>query len=100
MAMLRQMFQRGGHLLQLSGLPLQDIDVVQRDALHVRAGTGPISPEGDEFRDLIDGEPEIAGAPDESERVYVACGVDPVTSLGPHGSWDQSNGLVVADHLG
>ena len=52
----------GGHLLQLPRLPLEDVDVLEGNPLHVRAGAITIPPQGDEFRDLLDGEAEVAGA--------------------------------------
>ena len=66
-AVLREMPEGGGHLLQLPRLPLEDVDVLEGDPLHVRAGAIPIPPQGDEFPDLLDGEAEVAGPPDEAE---------------------------------
>ena len=94
-AVLREMPEGGGHLLQLPRLPLEDVDVLKGDPLHVRAGAIPIPPQGDEFRDLLDGEAEVAGPPDEAEGVDVVVRVHPVPGFGPDGLRDQSDGLVV-----
>ena len=95
LAVLREMPEGGGHLLQFPRLPLEDVDVLKGNPLHVRAGAITIPPQGDEFRDLLDGEAEVAGAADEAEGGNVVPRVHPVPGFGPDGPRDQSNGLVV-----
>src|SRR4051812_2387237 len=65
MAVLREMLEGCGHPLHLARFPLQNLYVLQGDPLHVRAGPAAVPPQGDEFRDLLDGEAEVAGPPDE-----------------------------------
>ena len=45
-----------GHGLKLGGLSLERADVIEREALDVRAGARSIAPERDEFTDLLDRE--------------------------------------------
>src|SRR6478735_1272882 len=98
--MVRKVPQRVGHGLERRGLALEGADVIEREALDIRAGARSIAPERNKLADLLDGESEVACASYEAQIVHVALGIDSITRLRANGLGDQTDTFIIADHLG
>ncbi len=93
-------FQQGDHGLDLFLLARQLVDMAERKRSDLRTRPGAITPQSQEFRDLIHGKSEIAGPTDETQSVNIGLGVVAVTAVPPRSRRDQADLLIVADHLG
>ena len=98
--MVDEMLQRAAHRLQLADFPVERSQVLLRDATHVRARTPAVVPEREQLLNLLHREPEVARPPDESQRVDVGVGIEPVACHRPARLFQQPERLVVPDHLG
>lgn len=92
--------QRAGHIAHFGDLPIELGEVIERDPLHVRAGAPAIAPQPKQIADTLDREPEVASAADEVKPMHILRLVDPVVAVTPAGRSDETDRLVMADHLG
>src|SRR3546814_9543531 len=73
-------------------------DVCSSD-LHIGAGAGSVLPQAQQHRHFVDRESQSPRALDEAQDVDVVFAVDAIVALGAQWSADQSDRLVVPDHL-
>jgi hypothetical protein len=66
---------------------------------HVAADATAVLPEADELLDLLDREPEVAGAADESQRVNVRVVLKPITRVRAPGFLQQPERFIVTNRL-
>src|SRR5690606_18210323 len=59
-----------------------------------------VLPQADQGLDAVQRKPQVARAFYEAQRLHVLVGVLPVARIAARGGIDQSDALVVADHLG
>src|SRR5512146_942072 len=97
--MQRERLQRALHGLQLGDALVELLDVRERERLYLAAGPALVAPQTQELLDLLDGESEVARLADEAQGMHVGRRVSPVAGICPHRLLNESDSLVVADHL-
>ena len=80
----------GAQSTQVSGGNLPDI----------LAGSFLVVPQTEQFADIIYRKAKVAGAADEPQRMYFGRAVKPIASFGAFGRSDQTDFLLMPDHLG
>lgn len=93
------MFECRNHLGQFPRLLLEGLDMPLRDPFHIRAGAASVAPKRQKPFDLFDGKPEVARPADEAEGLYVLVLIDAVARMGAQVGANQTDILVLADHL-
>ena len=88
------------HLLQLHDFSVEIGEMLHCELLDLGARSTMVSPEGEQLSNGFDGKAEIASAPDEPEGVHVVVAVTAVACVAPNGRRQQSDRLVMPDHLG
>jgi len=64
---VRELPQRIRHCAEFEDFRLKLFDMHQRNGPYLRAGPGPIVPQGEQLPDLLDGEAEASGALDKPQ---------------------------------
>lgn len=93
-----KMLQRVAHRMQGAFAFAQVGNSRRCERLDVGAGARPIAPERQEFTDLGDGKPEIAGTRDEAQTMDVVGRVVPILRVTADGARRQADLLIVAHH--
>ena len=99
MAMGGQMAQAFRHGAERFSLGFQCGDMIQRKALDLRTRPRAIAPEIQQALHIQQGKAKIARMANETKRRDIGLVIDPVAIGAAPGS-DQSNRLIMADHLG
>src|SRR5690606_23558576 len=100
LATVRQLHQRIAQGAHLGDLALQLGDMLLGQRLYIGTGAPLVLPQGQQFANLLERKSQIPCALDEGQAMQVVCVVLPIATLRPPGMGQQSDGLVVANHLG
>src|SRR5688500_7405013 len=97
-AVLDQVLERAPELLHFLDPPIEILDVRLGDAPDFAAGSPPIPPEAEEPAHVGHREAEIAGSPDEAERMHVGVVIQTVAAQTPARALQQPQPFIVANH--
>src|SRR3546814_812142 len=86
--------QRADHRFDFRHLGLQGFDMAERQRLYIGAGPPPVAPKCEQLADLLDGEPQVARAPDEAQAVNVGIVVVAIAGVSPRCLWDKASVLI------